>query len=257
MRFSWLYCCNITLTFGGLNTFNKETSSVTKTKVLIVEDETAIREMVAYALMKANFDVFEAEDAKSAYTMIADNNPDLCILDWMLPGQSGIEIARRLRRESSTQNIPIIMLTAKSSEPDRVSGLDAGADDYIVKPFSPKELVARINALLRRTNPHSKDEIFEAGGLRLDIGNHTISLDDKMISLGPTEFKLLHFFMTHKNRVYSRAQLLDQVWGHNNFVEERTVDVHIVRLRKALDKKHAGYLQTVRGAGYRFSNQPQ
>ncbi|MBA2491718.1 MAG: phosphate regulon transcriptional regulator PhoB [Gammaproteobacteria bacterium] len=222
--------------------------------ILTIEDEAAIREMVSYALRRAGFEAVEAGDADEALVQVAETNPDLILLDWMLPGQSGMDLARRLRRDDRMRDIPIIMLTARVEEDDKILGLEAGADDYITKPFSPRELIARIKALLRRSRPHADDAPVQVGDLTLDPGDHRVSVDDRAIAVGPTEFRLLHYFMTHPDRVYSRGQLLDRVWGRNSFVEERTVDVHILRLRKALTVHgYSRYIQTVRGAGYRFS----
>jgi len=222
--------------------------------ILLVEDEAAIREMVRLALERAGFDLTEAGDAASAERTIADQRPDLLLLDWMLPGESGIELARRLKRDEYSQEIPIIMLTARGDEEDRVRGLEVGADDYVTKPFSPRELIARIRAVLRRSRNPAADGVLVAEGLQLDSSSHRVTAADETILMGPTEFRLLHFFMTHPERVYSRSQLLDRVWGRSAFVEERTVDVHIRRLRKALTpSSHDRLIQTVRGAGYRFS----
>jgi len=224
------------------------------TKILIVEDEPAISEMIEVALVRANFEVIKAEDAEEAMRVLGDLLPELVLLDWMLPGASGMEFARRVKKEELTAHIPIIMLTAKGSESDKINGLDAGADDYITKPFSPRELIARIKAVLRRTSPQLKDETIKVDNLVLDTASHRIMVDDESLDLGPTEYRLLHFFMTHPERVYSRGQLLDRVWGSNVYVEERTVDVHIRRLRKALTPFGLDpYVQTVRSAGYRFS----
>jgi len=223
-------------------------------KILIVEDEAAIGEMIEVALVRANFEVIKAADAEEAMRLLGDVLPDLMLLDWMLPGSSGMEFARRIKKEDLTSHIPIIMLTAKGGESDKISGLDAGADDYITKPFSPRELIARIKAVLRRTSPQAENDTIEVDNLVLDTASHRISVDDASLELGPTEYRLLHFFMTHPERVYSRSQLLDRVWGSNVYVEERTVDVHIRRLRKALTPSgHDRYVQTVRSAGYRFS----
>ena len=222
-------------------------------KILLVEDELAIREMIKFAFHKSDFILFEAEDAEQAQVMIVKEHPDLILLDWMLPGISGLELAQRLNKDSSSKEIPIIMLTARGEENDRIRGLDAGADDYVTKPFSPRELMARIKAVLRRTTP-DKDGILELGGIRMDSVKHRLSVDGNKFELGPTEYKLLHFFMTHPERVYNRSQLLDRVWGGDVYIEERTVDVHIRRLRKALVEFNVEHLiQTVRGAGYRFS----
>lgn len=224
-------------------------------KILIVEDEPAIREMVALVLSNAGLEPIEAGDAGSAQALIAERGlPDLILLDWMLPGASGIDLARRLKKDELTRDVPIIMLTARGEEEDKVRALDVGADDYVTKPFSPRELVARIRAVLRRAAPHADGEIIEAEGLVLDPGSHRVTAQGRALEMGPTEFRLLHFFMTHPERVYSRGQLLDRVWGSNVYVEERTVDVHIRRLRKALAPSgHDRLVQTVRGTGYRFS----
>ncbi len=223
-------------------------------KILIVEDEPAISEMIEMALSRANFDVVKATNAEEAMILLRDTLPALVLLDWMLPGTSGVEFARRIKKDGVTSHIPIIMLTAKGEEADKVYGLDAGADDYITKPFSPRELVARIRAVLRRAAPLAEQEIIEVDNLLLDTASHRISVNGESLELGPTEYRLLHFFMTHPERVYSRGQLLDSVWGSNVYVEERTVDVHIRRLRKALTPYgHERYVQTVRSAGYRFS----
>lgn len=221
--------------------------------ILIVDDEPAIREMIAVALEMAGYRYLEAENAQQAHALIVDERPSLILLDWMLPGTTGIELARRLKREETTAEIPIIMLTAKVEEDNRIQGLETGADDYITKPFSPRELVARLRAVLRRASPPGLDSAVEFEGLRLDPQEHRVSVDGQSLSMGPTEYRLLQFFMTHPERVYSREQLLDQVWGGNVYVEERTIDVHIRRLRKALGDRHAAMVQTVRGTGYRFS----
>lgn len=221
--------------------------------ILIVDDEPAIREMIAVAMEMAGYRYLEAENAQQAHALIVDERPSLILLDWMLPGTSGIELARRLKREETTAEIPIIMLTAKVEEDNRIQGLETGADDYITKPFSPRELVARLRAVLRRASPPGIDSTVEFEGLRLDPQEHRVSVDGQSLSMGPTEYRLLQFFMTHPERVYSREQLLDQVWGGNVYVEERTIDVHIRRLRKALGDHHAAMVQTVRGTGYRFS----
>lgn len=226
---------------------------MTAKKVLIVEDEQAIREMLAFHLSRAGFDVLEAEDCRTARELLADQRPDLALIDWMLPDMSGLELTRMLKRDKDYEELSIIMLTARAEERDKVSGLDGGADDYITKPFSPRELVARIQAVLRRSNSAFED-LLRAGVLELDAPGHRVSVSGSEIKLGPTEYRLLEFLMTHADRVYSRAQLLDRVWGANVYVEERTVDVHVRRLRKALSGTTADkYIQTVRGAGYRFS----
>ncbi len=222
--------------------------------ILVVEDEPSIREMLKMALERAEFKVLEAADAQQAQSMIFESPPTLVLLDWMLPGMSGIELARRLKRENNTQDIPIIMLTAKTEETDKVRGLEVGADDYVTKPFSPRELIARIKAVLRRTMPSSLQDSLSINDLILYPAEHRVTIADEDIHIGPTEFRLLHFFMTHQDRVYSRNQVLDQVWGSNVYIEERTVDVHIRRLRKALSIQGCDHLvQTVRGVGYRFS----
>ncbi len=224
--------------------------------ILLVEDEPGIQELLKLNLGQAGHQVTAAEDAEGALRYLKTTLPDVILLDWMLPGMSGIDLCRRLRADKRYQPVPIIMLTARGEEQDRVTGLDTGADDYITKPFSPRELVARIRAVLRRRAPQMTEEPVEMAGLRLDPTSHRVSANGKPIDLGPTEFRLLHFFMTHPERVYSRSQLLDQVWGDDVFVEERTVDVHIRRLRLALEASaHDGMVQTVRGAGYRFSVQ--
>jgi two-component system phosphate regulon response regulator PhoB len=222
-------------------------------RVLIVEDEQPIREMVAFGLRRAGFEVGEACNGVQAQACIADARPDLILMDWMLPDLSGLELTRRLKRDEMTRDIPIIMLTARAEELDKVTGLESGADDYLTKPFSPRELKARIDAVLRRGTPRDEERPLQVKGLCMDTAGHRVLAGDTEIHLGPTEYRLLNFFMTHPDRVYSRSQLLDRVWGGNVYVEERTVDVHIRRLRKALES-HAldGYVQTVRGAGYRF-----
>jgi two-component system phosphate regulon response regulator PhoB len=224
--------------------------------ILLVEDEPGIQELLKLNLGQAGHQVIAADDAEGALQYLKTSLPDVILLDWMLPGMSGIDLCRRLRADKRYQPVPIIMLTARGEEQDRVSGLDTGADDYITKPFSPRELVSRIRAVLRRRAPQMTEEPVEAIGLRLDPTSHRVTGNGKPLELGPTEFRLLHFFMTHPERVYTRSQLLDQVWGDDVFVEERTVDVHIRRLRLALEVSgHDGLVQTVRGAGYRFSVQ--
>lgn len=224
--------------------------------ILIVEDEVAIAEMVQSALDKAGFDAVVAGDAASAEKAIRERSPALILLDWMLPGLSGIEFVRRLKREEATRPIPVVMLTAKVEEQDRIAGFEAGVDDYVVKPFSVRELVARINAVLKRSVPKDDAEAVEVDGLCLDPVAHRVSANERPLKLGPTEYRMLQFFMRNQERVYSRAQLLDQVWGQNVYVEERTVDVHIRRLRKTLSAHgYDRFIQTVHGAGYRFSRQ--
>jgi two-component system phosphate regulon response regulator PhoB len=222
--------------------------------ILVVEDEPAIQELIAASLQHAGHRVLRAYDAEEAIRLVRETLPDIILLDWMLPGMSGIQYARRLRGEERTRDLPIIMLTARSEEHDKIAGLEAGADDYLTKPFSPRELLARIKAVLRRRAPQMTEDIIEIEGLRLDPVTHRIFGDGNPLDLGPTEFRLLHFFMTHTERVHSRTQLLDQVWGDHVFVEERTVDVHIRRLRASLEQSgHDRLIQTVRGSGYRFS----
>jgi two-component system phosphate regulon response regulator PhoB len=225
---------------------------------LVVEDEPAIAELLSVNLGFAGHKVLVAENAEIAQSIVEGQLPDLILLDWMLPGMSGVRYARKLRADERTKEIPIIMLTARTDEGDKVEGLETGADDYITKPFSPKELMARIKAVMRRRAPQLTNDTVEIGGLRLDPATHRLwgTVDGQAVALdlGPTEFRLLHFFMTHAERVHSRAQLLDQVWGDHVFVEERTVDVHIRRLRKALEPTgHDRLIETVRGSGYRFS----
>ena len=226
---------------------------MTANKILIVEDEAPIREMIAFHLVRAGFETVEAGDCRSARQLLADERPDLALVDWMLPDMSGLELTRMLKRDKDNEDLAVIMLTARADEYDKVAGLEGGADDYITKPFSPRELVARIQAVLRRSKS-SDGETIRAGVLELDTAGHRVTADDNEVRLGPTEYRLLRFLMTHPDRVYSRTQLLDRVWGANVYVEERTVDVHVRRLRKALTDAGADeYIQTVRGAGYRFS----
>jgi two-component system, OmpR family, phosphate regulon response regulator PhoB len=222
--------------------------------ILIVEDEPDIQELIAYNLEKAGHRSVRASSAERALEIVREALPHLIVIDWMLPGASGMELARWLKADKRTFDIPLIIVTARGSEQDKLTGLDIGADDYMTKPFSPRELNARVKAVLRRRAPQATDDLVEVQGLVLDPTGHRVTANDKALELGPTEFRLLHFFMTHPDRVYSRAQLLDQVWGDHVFVEERTVDVHIRRLRKALEpSRHDGLVQTVRSAGYRFS----
>ena len=226
---------------------------MTSSKILIVEDEAPIREMIAFHLVRAGYETLEAPDCRSARELLADQQPDLALIDWMLPDMSGLELTRMLKRDKGNEDLGIIMLTARADEYDKIAGLEGGADDYVTKPFAPRELVARIQAVLRRSRS-SDGEIISAGVLELDSAGHRVSAHDQEIRLGPTEYRLLRFLMTHPDRVYSRTQLLDRVWGANVYVEERTVDVHVRRLRKALSAADAdNYIQTVRGAGYRFS----
>ena len=223
--------------------------------ILLVEDELAIREMMKFAFVNSQYQLIEAEDAEQALLLIIKNKPDLILLDWMLPGINGIEFVKRLKQDPSNHEIPIIMLTARGEEVDRIRGFDVGIDDYVTKPFSPKELLARIKAVLRRISPEKEGQI-ELGGICFDNTCHRVSVDNKLIDIGPTEYKLLYFFITHAERVYSRSQLLDHVWGGEVYIEDRTVDVHIRRLRKILSTYDKDKLiQTVRGSGYRFSIQ--
>lgn len=223
-------------------------------RILVVEDEAAIREMVAFALARAGFEVMEAEDVSQARLQVADHLPDLIVLDWMLPDMSGLEYARMLKRDELTRALPIIMLTARTEEDDKVRGFESGVDDYVTKPFSSREMIARIHAVLRRAAPDADEDLITAEGLEVNMASHRVTADGQNIDLGPTEYRLLTFFMTHPDRVYTRGQLLDRVWGSNVYVEERTVDVHIRRLRKALAPVGFDrFVQTVRGAGYRFT----
>lgn len=222
--------------------------------ILVVEDEPAIQALIATNLRRHGHEVTAVPDAEAAQRQVNDALPDLILLDWMLPGMSGLEFARRLRADVRTRGVPIIMLTARGEERDKVAGLETGADDFVTKPFSPRELMARIQAVLRRGRPQASEDVVVLGGLKLDPASHRVTAKDAQVNLGPTEFRLLHFLMTHPERVHSRDQLLDQVWGDHVFVEERTVDVHIRRLRAALEPSGLDALvQTVRGSGYRFS----
>jgi two-component system, OmpR family, phosphate regulon response regulator PhoB len=227
---------------------------MTAKQILIVEDERPIREMIAFGLRRAGFEIREAEDCRSARAQLADRLPDLVLVDWMLPDTSGLELTRTLKKDEATREVPIIMLTARAEEEDKIRGLEGGADDYITKPFSPRELLARIKAVLRRGGAGDEDAPLRAGKLVLDVVGHRVTAGEEPVALGPTEYRLLKFFMGHADRVYSRSQLLDRVWGANVYLEERTVDVHIRRLRQALEPSGCDRLiQTVRGAGYRFS----
>src|SRR5690348_7913341 len=222
--------------------------------ILIVEDERPIREMISFGLKRAGFEVFEAQDCQEAREMIVNRRPDLALIDWMLPDMSGLELTRALKRDRETRDLPIILLTARAEEGDKIAGLEGGADDYVTKPFSPRELLARINAVLRRAGPNGHGERIEFRGLSLDAASHRVLAGKHAVPLGPTEYRMLEFFMTHPDRVYTREQLLDRIWGGNVYVEERTIDVHIRRLRKALeDFGYDRFVQTVRGSGYRFS----
>lgn len=225
-----------------------------KGKILLVEDEAPIREMLGYTLMKAGYTLREAADVEQARPILAGDRPDLVLLDWMLPGMSGAEYARRIRSNPDTSEIPIIMLTARGEEADKVRGLDIGADDYVTKPFSTGELLARIRAVMRRSKTRDGEGVVSAKGLTLDPDTVRVTVNGQTVDISPTEFRLLHFFITHPERVYTRDQLLDQVWGRNVYVEERTVDVHIRRLRKILEPyNYNQFIQTVRSVGYRFS----
>ena len=226
-------------------------------RILVVEDERPIREMIAFGLRRAGFEVREAADARAARAEVANLRPDLLLVDWMLPDTSGLDFTRELKRDRETRELPVIMLPARAEEGDKVGGLEGGADDYITKPFSPRELLARINAVLRRALPSEGAEQIELEGLALDQGSQRVSVGERTVALGPTEYRMLAFFMTHPERVYTREQLLDRIWGGNVYVEERTIDVHIRRLRKALEETgHDRLVQTVRGSGYRFSARP-
>jgi len=223
-------------------------------KILVVEDEAPIRDMLCFVLEQNGYQPMTAGDYDSALNLLVEPYPDLVLLDWMLPGGSGIQIAKKMKQHDVTRSIPIIMITARGEEEDKVRGLEVGADDYVTKPFSPKELMARIKAVIRRVAPTSLDDVIDVQGLKLDPVSHRVTSMETSLDMGPTEFRLLHFFMTHPERVYSREQLLDHVWGTNVYVEDRTVDVHIRRLRKAIAVNgHDRLVQTVRGSGYRFS----
>lgn len=223
--------------------------------ILIIEDEPAIREMIAFALRTQSYQPICVQDGKEALQAIADKIPDLILLDWMLPGMSGIELVKRFRKEEKTKDVPIIMLTAKGEEADRLTGFEQGADDYVVKPFSARELLARIKAVLRRSRETEDDGSIQMGRMRLDASQQKLLVGAESVHIGPTEYRLLHFFMSHANRIYTRNQLLDYVWGGTSDIEDRTVDVHIRRLRKALEPYQLDSLiETVRGTGYRFSD---
>ena len=233
---------------------SQEEAEVRRKTVLIVDDEAAIREMVSLALETAKFNVLEASDSQEGHAIIIDSQPDAVLLDWMMPGTTGLEFLRRLRRDPLTEKIPVILLTAKTSEDSKITGLDSGADDFISKPFSPKELVSRIRAVIRRSTVTEPSEPIKVGEMLFDPESHRVSICDEPVEIGPTEYRMLQFFLTHQERVYSRDQILDHVWGPNVYLDERTVDVHIRRLRKAISVAgHEKYVQTVRGAGYRFS----
>jgi len=225
-------------------------------KILVVDDEPSIRQMLVFALSGEGYEYTEAGSADEAQEAIKKSLPDLVLLDWMMPGLSGVDLARRLKRNPETKDLPIIMLTAKGEEHDKIKALDTGADDYITKPFSTQELLARIRAVLRRSNVQTTADLLEVDALRLDLETHRVTINDQILDLSPTEFRLLHFFISHPERVYSRTQILDNVWGSNAYIEERTVDVHIRRLRKLLaEHDFDDYIQTVRSVGYRFSKE--
>jgi len=244
---------------NGMFKMNDKVATIMpKHTILIVDDEVAIRDMLCIALEAADFNVLQAENAQQAHGTIVDSKPDLVLLDWMMPGTTGLELLRRLKRDELTAKLPIIMLTAKADEDYKIAGLDAGADDYLAKPFSPRELISRVKAVLRRIGREDLQEPIVIGELIFDPIGHRVSIAGQPITLGPTEYRLLQFFLTHQERVYSRGQILDYVWGGNVYLDERTVDVHIRRLRKAISVAgHENYVQTVRGAGYRFSSQLQ
>lgn len=223
--------------------------------ILVVEDESAIREMIRFALTRAEFRVAEAANAQEARLRIAQERPDLILMDWMMPGVTGVDLTRELKAAATTKDIPVIMVTARAEEEDKVRGLNSGCDDYVSKPFSFPELIARIQAVMRRAMPGGEDEKMSVNGLEVDVASQRVTAKGEAVHLGPTEYRLLHFFVSHPDRVYTREQVLDRVWGQSVYVEERTVDVHIRRLRKALEPY--GYdhmIQTVRGTGYRFSD---
>jgi two-component system phosphate regulon response regulator PhoB len=226
-------------------------------QILLLEDERPIREMIAFGLRRAGFEVREAADCRAAREMLANRRPDLLIVDWMLPDMSGLELTRQLKRDRATSELPIIMLTARADEPDKIAGLEGGADDYVTKPFSPRELVARIQAVLRRASPAAGQERLSCEGLTLDRASARVTFGERTVHLAPTEYRMLEFLMLNPDRVYTREQLLDRIWGGNVYVEERTIDVHIRRLRKSLEQFGCDrFVQTVRGAGYRFSAHP-
>ena len=236
----------------------EEINIMPKHTILLVDDEVAIRDMLSIALEAADYNVLQAENAQQAHAIIIDRHPDLVLLDWMMPGTTGLELLRRLKRDELTERVPVIMLTAKAEEDSKISGLDAGADDYIAKPFSPRELISRVKAVLRRIGREELKDPIHVGDMVFYPIGHRVNIGSQPVNLGPTEYRLLQFFLTHQDRVYSRDQILDYVWGGNVYLDERTVDVHIRRLRKAISVAgHDNYVQTVRGAGYRFSTQIQ
>ena len=237
---------------------NDQVTIMPRHTILVVDDETSIREMLVISLESAGYNVLQAENAKTAHSLVLDKHPDLILLDWMMPVTTGLELLRRLKRDEMTDHIPVIMLTAKAEESSKIAGLDSGADDYLAKPFSLRELISRVKAVLRRVSREELKDTIVVGDLEFDPLEHRISIAGNLINLAPTEFRLLQFFLTHQERVYSRDQILDYVWGKNVYLDERTVDVHIRRLRKAISVAgHDEYVQTVRGAGYRFSTQLQ
>ena len=237
---------------------NDQVTIMPRHTILVVDDETSIREMLVISLESAGYNVLQAENAKTAHSLVLDKHPDLILLDWMMPVTTGLELLRRLKRDEMTDHIPVIMLTAKAEESSKIAGLDSGADDYLAKPFSLRELISRVKAVLRRVSREELKDTIVVGDLEFDPLEHRISIAGNLINLAPTEFRLLQFFLTHQERVYSRDQILDYVWGKNVYLDERTVDVHIRRLRKAISVAgHDDYVQTVRGAGYRFSTQLQ
>jgi two-component system, OmpR family, phosphate regulon response regulator PhoB len=237
-----------------LSLFSNEIMAMQGKKILVVEDEAPIREMLRFALSRAEFRVVEAASAQEARLRIADQRPDLILMDWMMPGVSGVDLTRELKLQATTRDIPVIMVTARAEEEDKVRGLNVGCDDYVSKPFSYPELIARIQAVLRRAMPGGEEERVAINGLVVDAASQRVTAKGAPVKLGPTEYRLLHFFASHPERVYTREQVLDRVWGQNVYVEERTVDVHIRRLRKALEPfGYDGMIQTVRGSGYRFS----
>lgn len=237
-----------------LGLFSNEIMLMQGKLILVVEDEAPIRELLRFALARAEFRVIEAESAQDARLRIADQRPDLILMDWMMPGVSGIELTRELKSQATTRDIPVIMVTARAEEEDAIRGLNVGCDDYVSKPFSYPELIARINAVMRRAVPGGEEERVAIDGLVVDAASQRVTAQGAPVKLGPTEYRLLHFFVSHPERVYTREQVLDRVWGQNVYVEERTVDVHIRRLRKALEPfGYDAMIQTVRGSGYRFS----
>lgn len=238
-----------------LRVFSNETMAMQGKLILVVEDEAPIREMLRFALTRADFRVAEAGSAQEARLRMADERPDLILMDWMMPGVSGIELTRELKSQPTARDIPVIMVTARAEEEDKIRGLNIGCDDYVSKPFSYPELVARIQAVLRRATPGGEEERLSINGLEVDAASQRVTARGRPVRLGPTEYRLLHFFVSHPERVYTREQVLDRVWGQNVYVEERTVDVHIRRLRKALEPfGYDAMIQTVRGSGYRFSD---